>query len=99
MKDANRPILWRRLDYPGHESALLFYEDETWHLHGTAVFLYNNSACRLNYQIICDSQWHTRSARVDGWVGNSLIESRVDVVPDRRWVLNGEECPQVEGCF
>lgn len=97
MNDANRPILWRRLDSPGHESARIFLEDDDWHLHGTAIFLYNADACRLNYQIICDSRWHTRSARVDGWVGSNSIESSVVVTPDRRWFLNDTECPQVEG--
>ncbi|HEX2271958.1 MAG TPA: putative glycolipid-binding domain-containing protein [Pyrinomonadaceae bacterium] len=98
MKDVTRPVLWRRLDCPGHESAAIFHEDNAWHLQGTAVFLYNNVACRLNYQIICDSRWHTRSARVDGWVGNSTIESAIVVAPDRRWRLNERDCPQVEGC-
>lgn len=98
MKDRNRPILWRRLDYPGHESVLLTYNDDAWQLHGTAVFLYDKVACRLNYQITCDSRWNTRSARVDGWVGDKLIQSSVVVADDRRWFLNDRACPQVEGC-
>jgi hypothetical protein len=98
MNDTNRPILWRRLDCPGHESAFIFFDNNEWHLHGTAIFLYNKSACRLNYEIVCDSRWHTRSARVDGWVGNRRIESAVVVAPDRRWFLNDRECVQVVGC-
>lgn len=98
MKDANRTMLWRRLDHPGHESALIFFADDAWHLQGAAVFLYHESACKLDYQIVCDSRWQTRSARVEGWVGSKMIESSVVVADDRRWVLNGRECPQVEGC-
>lgn len=99
MRNATDPIIWRRLDHPGHESALLFFNDDSWHLQGTAVFLYNQFACRLNYRITCDSQWHTRAAQVAGWVGNSLIESKLVVASDQRWFLNNEESPQVEGCI
>jgi hypothetical protein len=97
MKDAYS-IIWRRLDCPGHESALLFSNDSSWHLQGTAVFLYNQHACRLDYQIICDSQWHTRSAHVAGWIGNRVIEKKLVVGPDQHWLLNDENSPQVAGC-
>ena len=97
MKHENHSILWRRIDTPGHESASLFYDNDAWRLHGTAVFLHEQSACRLDYQIICDSQWQSRSAIVTGWVGDRVIESKIVAGPDRRWTLNGEECPQVEG--
>ena len=98
MNDANHSILWRRLDHPGHESALLFSNDSSWHLQGTAVFLYNKLACRLDYEIVCDSQWHTRSAQVAGWVGNRLIENNLVVDPNQHWLLNDEDSPQVAGC-
>jgi uncharacterized protein len=57
MKDASHSILWRRLDHPGHEAAWLFFNDDFWHLHGTAVFLHNNVACRLDYRIARDQRW------------------------------------------
>ncbi len=97
MKEGNGSILWRRLDCPGHESAFIFFNDNEWRLHGTAVFRYDNIACGLNYQIACDSRWQTQSARVDGRVGNIPVQSNIVVTPDRRWILNGRECPQVEG--
>ena len=99
MKDAQHSIIWRRLDHRGHESALLFSKDSWWHLQGTAVFLFNKLACRLDYRIICNSQWHTQSARVTGWVGDRLIESNLTVAPAERWLLNDEDSPQVEGCI
>jgi uncharacterized protein len=100
MRYETRPIVWRRLDCPGHESASVFSKDNEWHLQGAAVFLHDKAdACRLNYEIICDSQWRTHSALVTGWVGNRPIESRVVVGPDGRWLLNDDECPQVEACI
>lgn len=95
----NYPILWRRLDQPGHESAQLFFQDSLWHLEGTAVFAHDRLPCRLDYQIICDSHWHTRSADVAGWVGNNSIKIQLSVSPDLRWKLNGESAAEVEGCI
>jgi uncharacterized protein len=99
MKNAQHSIIWQRLDHPGHESALLFSKDNSWRLQGTAVFLFHNLPCRLDYRIICNSQWHTQSALVVGWVGDNLIESNLVVAPGQRWLLNNEEFPQVEGCI
>jgi uncharacterized protein len=93
------PILWRKLDHPGHESALLSSQNDSWHLRGTAVFSHNQLPCRLNYHIACDSDWRTRSAEVDGWVGNSLVEVKLAVSPDQRWLVNKKDSPEVAGCI
>jgi hypothetical protein len=95
----NGPILWRRVDHPGHESALLFNQANSWHLHGTAVFSHEQRPCRLDYRIVCDAGWHTQSATVAGWVGDSIIEIKVAVSPDRRWQLNEVDYPEVAGCI
>ena len=91
-------IVWRRLDYPGHESALLFSQAGSWHLQGTAVFSHKQLACRLDYHNVCDSSWHSRSANITGWVGKSLIEIELAVSPEQRWLLNGKDIPEVAGC-
>ena len=91
-------ILWRRLDHPGHESARLFFEADSWHLQGTAVFSHHQLPCRLDYHIVCDSCWHTQSGKVAGWVGNHVIEINLVVTSDQRWLLNGNESLEVGGC-
>ena len=91
-------ILWRRLDQPGHESALAILQAGSYHLNGTAVFSYDQGPCRLDYRIVCDSQWRTSSARVDGWVGNRLIEIEIAVNDSQRWQLNRQEAVEVDGC-
>jgi len=92
-------ILWRRLDQPGHESARLFYQTDSWNLQGTAVFSHEQLPCRLDYSIVCDSQWQTRSAKVAGWVGDRLIEIDVRVRDDQRWLLNENDSPEVANCI
>jgi hypothetical protein len=95
----NPCILWRRLDQPGHESARLVYQDPDWQLEGTAVFAHNHQPCRLDYLIVCDAAWETRSGRVSGWVGDKPVEIELWVDSARRWFLNGGESPEVAGCI
>lgn len=95
----HQTIIWRRLDQPGHESARLFLIDSRWHLAGTAVFVHEQQPCCLNYSLVCDSQWQTLSGKVEGWLGEEVIETEISVDPDRRWWLNGKECPEVAGCI
>src|SRR5262245_31152274 len=92
-------ILWRRLDSPGHESARLFLRDDSWHLQGTAVFSHDQLPCRLDYRIICDSRWLTRSAHIDGWVNDREIRIQLKVTRDGQWFINEEESPAVAGCI
>jgi hypothetical protein len=92
-------ILWRRLDTPGHEAARLSYAAPAWHLNGTAVFTHNGQPCRLDYQVVCDAQWQTRSGRVSGWVGEQAVEMKIWVDAGRGWWLNRTEIPGVAGCL
>ena len=95
----DQSIIWRRLDKPGHESARLFWLDTHWYLNGSAVFVDDGQPCRLDYLLECDSDWHTLSGKVTGWVGDTIIEVETSVDSNHRWLLNGEPCPEVEGCI
>jgi uncharacterized protein len=97
----NQTILWRRLEEPGHEFAQLFFEDDVWRLIGTATFASGRQQrlpVRLDYLVMCDADWQTRSASVSGWVGDETIRIDISVDEARRWRLNGIEVPAVEGC-
>src|SRR5574342_300703 len=92
-------ILWRRLDQPGHESARLWPQGSSWHVAGTAVFAYDLQPCRLDYELMCDADWHTRSGRVTGWVGDMTVELEITVDAAQRWQFNGKEILAVVGCL
>jgi hypothetical protein len=87
------------LDQPGLESARLSFRQSQWHLLGTAVFPHKQQPCRLDYSIVCNSQWRTLSAKVGGWIGKELVEIDLAVDPAHRWRMNGTEVPAVEGCI
>jgi hypothetical protein len=92
-------IIWRRLDQPGHEAARLWFDDTSWHLAGTAVFAHEQKPCILEYHLICERDWRTRSGRVAGWVGDQIVEIEVSVDAAQNWRLNGKEIPAVAGCI
>lgn len=91
-------VLWRRLDQPGHESARLCFRQTRWHLAGTAVFAHRQQPCRLDYVVTCDAEWRTLSGKAVGWVASRTVEVELSVDSERRWLLNGAECPSVAGC-
>jgi len=92
-------ILWRRIDVPGHEIATLEVLDNGWKLAGTAIFFCPNAPTRLDYVVICDELWRTRSAQVKGIIGSRTIELAISVDAERRWYRNGSEFVAVEGCM
>jgi hypothetical protein len=94
----NHDILWRRLDFPGHEACRLQSAPSGWRLAGTAVFFHERQACRLSYIIECDVQWLTRSAVVSGWMGSRDVDVEVVRDPSGAWRLDGGECVGVLGC-
>jgi hypothetical protein len=92
-------IIWRGMVWQGYEFCRMSRVNATWQLEGTAVFAYEQDPCLLNYQIMCDANWCMNSAKVDGWVGASRIETRIVVEADHDWWLNGKEVPGVRGCI
>ena len=91
-------ILWRRVDLPGHEIAMLDALDEGWKLSGTAIFLSEQGPSMLDYEVICDSTWQTNSAQISGEIGGNAVNLIVSANAERRWHLNGVECGAVKGC-
>jgi uncharacterized protein len=91
-------ILWRRLDLPGHEIGRLKSLDDGRELSGTAVFSHEQRPCKLDYLVITDSGWRTKSSQIGGMIGDREIDIRVSVNNDRKWFLNDVECAAVAGC-
>jgi hypothetical protein len=93
----NTAILWRRLDRPGHESALLSEGTAGAVIEGTAVFSESGRPCRLDYRVLCDAAWRTVSCGVTGWVNVTPLDVTIDVDATRKWTFNGQSCPGLQG--
>src|SRR5512145_3461761 len=81
-------ILWRGIVFPGHEACRLVSQESGWQLVGTAVFAHEGQICRLNFQVLCDLAWRTISAKVEGWLGEKVIDSQIKTGSKGRWWLN-----------
>lgn len=90
-------ILWRWIDRPGHDAARLSESGDGWRLEGSAVFVHEAQPVRLDYVVVCDAQWRTRSANVTGWVGRNAIDVEI-AAGSGEWTLNGVPQPSVGGC-
>jgi hypothetical protein len=91
-------MMWRRLDNPGHEWARLTDTGSGPVLRGTAVFVEDKIAGRLDYKILCNPVWETRSAIVLGWVQDEKVKLEITKGPGNTWRMNGRPVPSVQGC-
>ena len=91
-------FFWRKLDHPGHDSCRLFELRSGWRLAGAAVFWERGRACHFGYEVLVDSRWRTRRARVAGYLGNERIDVRIDAAGRGRWRVGGALCDELAGC-
>lgn len=91
-------ILWRRLDHPGHETVRLVRRGAQWHLAGTAVFVYDHRAGRLDYEVVCDSEWRTLAVGLAGCIRGEEVDIAIEVDAARVWRIEGLESASVAGC-
>jgi hypothetical protein len=73
-------------------------QPDGYQLAGSAVFAQEGAPVRLDYLVVCDSRWQTRSARIRGWIGASPIALDLTADAARHWYQNAKECPAVTGC-
>jgi len=92
-------MFWRRLDVPGHDACRLERHAETWQLDGAAVFLHTDGRpARLDYRVCCDKAWHTKWARVRGWLGSGALDFAMARNARGEWTLNDEVVPELGHC-
>ncbi len=70
-----------------------------WRLAGTAIFALDGQPCHLAYEVECDTTWHTRSAKVTGYIGRHVLALIIVAMPGDRWELNGRDQPEAAGCI
>ena len=95
----SRSIIWRRSDMPGHEFARISRNRSGWSIEGTTILVYRSDFCKMDYSISCDNVWKTKSAKVNGFVGDQIIAAEILVDEQNNWKLNGHEVPEVRDCL
>jgi hypothetical protein len=92
-------FFWQRLDQPGHDSCRLFTLAGGWRLSGAAVFWGADRPCHFNYEVTVDAAWRTRSAIVDGYLGDKQVQLRISSARNVGWRAGTELQESIAGCI
>ena len=92
-------FFWRKLDSPGHDSCRFFELADGYRLLGAAVFLESGLVCHLQYDVMADAAFRTRSACVTGFVGTTSVDVRIQTSGDQHWEVDGKHDSRIDGCL
>jgi hypothetical protein len=92
-------FFWRRVDTPGCDHCRFFQSPQGCRLLGAAVFVEARLACHLQYEVVADAAFRTRSASIKGHIGKEPIDLRLRAGRGGRWQLNGVDQPAIRGCL
>lgn len=90
---------WRRIDVPGQDACRLWREPGgDWRLAGTAVF-HDGVPSVIDYAVVCDPSWVTRSARLRGWRGSVDVRVEIQRSADGEWTLDERPMSDLRDCL
>jgi hypothetical protein len=90
-------VLWRRLDMPGHDACRIASIEGGYVLRGVAAFLETKRVCQLQYELIADSQFRTKTAVLTGFLGRIQVDFRISSNRRGKWVVNRVAQPKLAG--
>lgn len=90
---------WKRLDVSGEEDACIERSVRGWRLGGRLEVAEGGVIFVLRYDIVCDNQWRTRSAVVDGDAGDKPVRIALASDGEGHWTRAGDPLPEVEGAI
>ena len=80
--------VWRRLDRPGRDAALLRPQAGGWLLQGAAAFDHDRGPATVAYQVEVDARWEARRGTVSGYLGDQAVRHEI-LRDDLGWRLDG----------
>lgn len=95
MDSMSASALWRRLDLPGHDAALLRPAGDGHSLHGVAVFKHPAGPVCISYCVEVDALWRTLRGRVQGFLAGKRLD-HIIVREANGWHLDGTLIAGVE---
>src|SRR5208282_4748762 len=66
-------IVWKRIDYPGHEWCSLTQQETGVILKGVVVVQWGRLPCNIEYVIKCSTDWKTKAVTLIGNIGPKQI--------------------------
>lgn len=97
-----RTVLWKRLDQPGLEYAMLQSSAKGgWLIQGDVVGAIDGMPSRVVYQVRVDHRWHTHRLAVDVLVGGTRHRLHIINHARRGWRTRPDNraLPHLDGCI
>ncbi len=96
---AESHMRWRRIDVPGREDARSVRTTAGWRLTGELEVEEGGVAALLHYAIVCDVDWCTRSAVIEGEVGGHPIRFALAADGTGHWTRDGAPLLELDGAL
>jgi uncharacterized protein len=90
-------LVWEGGDLPLMESAALWRTDTGHALRGAVVGALDGIGFSARYRVECTKDWLTRTAWVEMTRPPAVLQAKITVDADSRWLVNGIERPDLEG--
>lgn len=92
-----RKILWRRIDVEGMDACCFDVSGDGYMISGTAIYLERREPAMFEYTVLCNSDWSSQSAWVNGWFGSNMREFRISREPEGHWTIDGKRVAGLDG--
>jgi uncharacterized protein len=93
-----RTVLWSRRDQVSFEYCQLEQMRDDFRLSGTVLTSHDGTPLRLEYMVLCDERWVTRSVRLSLMHDSASRDLTLVADDQRRWWHEGDELSAVAGC-
>lgn len=93
----SRDIMWRRTDTTGMETCAIGQSDDEHNIIGAAFFMQEGKPARLEYHVICRSDWTCQKATVNRWNGTHKTKFSLIRTVEGRWAIDDKFVPDVDG--
>jgi uncharacterized protein len=92
-----RYTFWRRLDTDGLDACAIYATSDGYSIKGTAIFTSDSQPTKMDYMVVCDHRWTSRSAVVHGVIGNEDWNCELYRDSMGYWISNGSDVEGSEG--
>ena len=98
MSTVKKTVVWRGLFWKGIEFCLIQSTANGWQLEGTVIAVFHKKLMRLQYRVLCNSNWETRSVNIQQCLGRRERKLVLRVDSQKRWWQGSRELSAVRGC-
>lgn len=90
-------VQWTCLDKNGQDACRIAKISDGWTLDGTAVFSHQSQISSLSYRLVCNDNWCSIMANVNGWIGAENLMLSIIQESGSRWLINGRHDESLDG--